>query len=143
MMSVINEDKVVEHFFDDENAIKLLNDLWVVMQAWDDAEDGDEADHSYAYKKAMIDLPRNPLYIQCSVPFLVEQAYIKWCAANVFESNNVELHKAYMLRADYFSIIVAIYSFINGVDKAAEKAHEIYTCYSEKFDDYAEEFKSA
>ena len=70
----------------DEKIIDLLVDLWDVMQLWDDAVDGDDAEHSIGYRKAMLSLPQNPYYITCNIPFLVAQAYYNWNTANIFEA---------------------------------------------------------
>ena len=80
------------------------------MHAWDDAYDGDPADHEPAYRRALISLPGNPLYQPCMVPFLIKQLYIDWMCANEYEANKEQehLHKAYMLRAGFFRIMTTL-----------------------------------
>ena len=125
------------------DAVRLLMDLWDVMQAWDDAYDNDEADHHEAYRTALIHLPQNPLYNAYSVPFLVAQCYYDWMTANVFESAGIQLEKAYMLRAGFYRIIISLVHMLRGAEKAEELAPRIWGYYGEKFPDYREEQSNA
>ena len=125
--------------FPDAQTIDMLCDLWDVMQAWDDAEDGEIADHSDAYRKAMINLPNNPLYFSCQIPLLVSQAYYDWQAANQFERKGIELHKAYMLRAGWYRIVISVVHFIHGTIEAERLAPVVWSIYGETFEDYKRE----
>ena len=131
---------VLHSFFTDEKAIALLLDLWLIMQCWDDAEDGDpNSHHSKAYRAALLSLPDNPHYLSCSVPFLVRQAYFDWVAANQFESEKEQPHKSYMLRAGYYRIIISLIASIEGIEAAEQQAADVWRCYGETFQQYEEE----
>ena len=131
--------QVIRHFFTDPNVIKLMLDIWIIIQAWDDAYDGEEADHLPAYKAAMIDLPFNPIYQDYPIALLIKQMYIDWQAANQLEEQQEHLHKAYMLRAGYYRIITTLIAFIEGDTAAEQKAADVWRCYSESYDDYEAE----
>ena len=130
-------------FPDHPDAVSLLVDLWEVMQAWDDAYDKDPANHHEGYKTALIDLPANPLYQSCSVPFLVAQCFYDWMTANIFEECGIQLEKAYMLRAGYYRIIISLVHMLQGPKEAEKKAPRIWGYYGEKFTDYQEELSNA
>ncbi|OED34069.1 hypothetical protein AB832_08180 [Flavobacteriaceae bacterium (ex Bugula neritina AB1)] len=124
---------------EDEKLIDLMMDLWDVMQAWDDAVDGDPHNHAEAYKKAMINLPNNPYYIPCNIPFLVAQAYYNWNTANIFETKKEELEKAYMLRASYYGIIIMVVHTVHGKEEAERIAPYTWRYYDETYKDYHNE----
>jgi len=123
----------------DERLIDLMMDLWDVMQAWDDAVDGDEANHAEGYKKAMLNLPNNPYYISCNIPFLVSQSYYNWNTANQFEKDKIELEKAYMLRASYYGIIIMVVHSVHGREEAERIAPYAWRYYDESYEDYYKE----
>jgi hypothetical protein len=129
----------LNELFPDAPVVAMLVDLWDVMQAWDDAEDGDEADHSAAYKKALITLPNNPIYNSCNVQFLTAQAFYDWQTANIFEREKCELHKAYMLRAGWYRIVISVVHTLYGPREAERIAPVVWRAYGEKFNNYEEE----
>ena len=139
--SDITTESLVEFFPDHPAAIDLLMDLWDVMQSWDDAVDGDPADHAAAYRTAIIHLPSNPLYNACLVPFLVAQCYYDWHTANQLEAIPDELNKAYMLRAGFFRIIISMIHLLRGPDVAEQEAPIIWRMYTEDFNEYQQEIE--
>ena len=135
-------DFVIGHFVKDNNAQKLLRDIWDVIQAWDDLEDGDaNPNFSKAMRQANLDIPQNPLYAPFATAFQIQQMYLKWCAANAFERAKLREHmpKSYMLRAEYYQLIVNMVCLLEGLEKAALKAADIWLCYGEAFEDYEKE----
>lgn len=133
---------VIEHFIENEQARRLLLDIWDVVQAWDDAEDGDvNPQTSRAFRLSNVDLPTNPLYGPFGTAFQIQQMYLKWEAANAFERANMPelLHKSYMLRAEYYQLIVNMVCFFEGVEQAALKAPDIWLCYGETYQTYESE----
>ena len=135
-------DFVIGHFVKDEHGAKLLRNIWDVIQAWDDAEDGDaNPAFSEAMRKANIDIPQNPYYGAFLTSFQMQQMYLKWKAANAFEAAKLREHlpKSYMLRAEYYQLIVNMVSLLEGVEVAALKAPDIWLCYGEAFADYENE----
>ena len=134
-----NIEAIIRHFISDENAVRMMLDIWLIIQAWDDAHDGDPADHEPAYRAAMISLPANPVYQSFPVSLLIRQMFFDWQAANEFEYKKEHLKKAYMLRAGYYRVLLSVISFIHG-DKAAEnQAAAVWRCYGETFQQYEEE----
>ena len=133
----------LEELFSEQAIVDLCSDLWLVMQAWDDAVDGDEADHAEAYKAAMIRLPTNPHYSQCVVPLLVSQAYYDWQVANKYEKERRDLEKAFILRAGYYRILISISHIIYGTDHTELIAAAMWDAYGEDFEEYKREVLNA
>ena len=131
----------LNHFVKNDDARQLLLNLWLVIQAWDDAEDGDPHDHAPAYKQAVIDLPNNPLYIPCHLPLLIKQLWLDWTCANEYERGREvdHLHKAYMLRAGSYRVIITLVDLTEGTDAAQEKAPRIWRCYGESYPEFEAE----
>lgn len=133
---------VIEHFVKHDDGQRLLLDIWEVIQAWDDAEDGDaNKSFSQAMRKANIDIPQNPLYGAFATPFQMQQMYLKWQAANSFERAKLLEHlpKSYMLRAEYYQLIINMVCLLEGIETAALKAPDIWLCYGEAYADYENE----
>lgn len=135
----ISHEDLTEFFPDHPEAADLLMLIWDIIQSWDDAYDGDPADHHDGYKKSLIQLPHNPLYTTCGVPFLMSQCYYDWMTANRFEENMESLHKAYMLRAGYFRIIISVMHMLRGPEVTVQEAPVIWRMYIEDWDDYVVE----
>ena len=135
-------DVVIKHFVKNDQAQKLLRDIWDVIQAWDDLADGDaNPEFSKAMRQANIDIPLNPLYVAFGTAFQIKQMYLKWCAANAFERAKLREHlpKSYMLRAEYYQLIVNMVCLLEGIEIAALKAPDIWLCYGEAYEDYEQE----
>lgn len=133
---------VINHFVKNEFGRKLLLDIWEVIQAWDDLYDGDpNPDFAKAMRQANIDIPQNPLYQTFSTPLQMQKLYLKWEAANAIERAKIreQLPKSYMLRAEYYQLIVDMVCFFEGVEIAALKAPDIWVCYGETYPDYEKE----
>ena len=131
----------LNHYIQNDDARQLLLNLWLVIQAWDDAEDGDPHDHAPVYQRAMIDLPNNPLYQRCNLPLLIRQLWLDWTCANEFERNKEKdhLHKAYMLRAGFYRVMITLVDLTEGTASARRKAPMIWRCYGETYPEYEEE----
>lgn len=126
--------------FADEAAIDLLIDIWVVIQAWDDARDGDPIDDAEgAIRRAMVRIPSNPYYQPSGCLFLIKMMEWNWEAANFFEANKVQYEKAYMLRAFYYNIVLALFAYTNNGNVSPEQAANIWLLYGETFEDYKED----
>ena len=126
---------------DHPDAVELLVDVWEVMQAWDDAFDGDPANHYEGYKTALIRLPENPIYNQCCVSFLIAQCYYDWMTANQMEYAVEGLHKAYMLRAGFFRIVISLIHLLRGSEIAVMDAPVVWRMYIEDFEEYRQEIE--
>ena len=79
--------------------------------------------------------------MRCNIPFLVAQAYYNWQSANEFENNKEELHKAYMLRAGYYGILIMVVHAVHGQEEAERIAPYAWRYYGEKFEEYRKEFE--
>lgn len=135
-------DVVIEHFVKDDNGRRLLKDIWDVIQAWDDLYDGDEnREAAVAMRLANIDIPLNPLYAAFATPLQMQRLYLKWRAANAIEEAKLleQLPKSYMLRAEYYQLVVDMICLLEGVEKAALKAPDVWVCYGETYPEYEKE----
>ncbi len=145
----IDYDDLLAFFPDHPEAADLLMLVWDVIQAWDDAYDGDPADHHDGYTKAVVKLPCHQLYKPCSVSFLMAQCYYDWMTANDMETAHSQeedmdgLRKAYMLRAGYFRIIISMMHQLRGLDVTVQEAPVIWRMYIEDWDEYVQEMTDA
>ena len=137
----MTRDDIKGFFPDHPDVVNLLVDVWLVMQAWDDAFDGDPADHHEGYKTALIRFPENPAYNQYCVHFLIAQCYYDWMTANEFEKYAIELDKAYMLRAGFFRIVISLIHLVRGSEAAEKEAPVIWRMYTEDFIEYRQEIE--
>lgn len=137
-------DHIIDRFVKDENARQYLKDLWIVIQAWDDAFDGDEnPDLADAYRRAVVDMPRNPYFLMPGVHTAARLMYLNWHAANQLEKEKIDLEKAYMLRAMYYQCILLAMDICHGQKYAEENAALLWRHYGEKFEDYLQEMNDA
>lgn len=135
-------DKVIQHFVRDKNGQRLLRDIWDVIQAWDDLHDGDQnTQAAVAMRLANIDVPMNPLYQAFCTPLQMQKLYLKWRASNAIEEAKLRehLHKSYMLRAEYYQLIVDMICLLEGLEIAALKAPDVWVCYGESYPEYENE----
>lgn len=135
-------EKFARTYFDNENAVKLILDVWIVAQAWDDAHDGDDADHSLGYK-AMLDIQTNPISSQIPIAHSMNKMYRSWSISNVFEAEKQELEKAWMLRAGFYDLMIDVYHGLYGDEKAVDFGVQAWCLYGETLKEYLEEMKNA
>jgi hypothetical protein len=129
----------LESWFNDQDAIQLILDVWVVIQAWDDAYDGDPADHVQGYEKSNLELPLNKWYNVVCVPVFLNQVHREWEVANHFEKHKIELEKAWMLRARFYTFVADVYSAVYGRENAIQFATAAWLFYGEKLEDFKNE----
>lgn len=135
-------EEIICYFVNNEEARRVLLMIWDGFQAWDDAADGDEnSNFAKAFRIAFVDLPASPLYGPAALHFQIQQCYIKWEAANAIERHKLKDHlpKAYVLRAEFYQLIVNMVLYFEGLDIAIQKAPEIWACYGENYNEYREE----
>lgn len=76
---------------------------------------------------------------------LIMNAILKWFDSNKMESEGKEedLHMAYMLRAEIYSIFCYIALLVGGLDHAKEVGVSIRRIYDEKLTEFIEEIQNA
>lgn len=132
----------IEHFVKNEEGVRVLLMIWDGIQAWDDAYDGDTNSKMVAAMRyAFVDLPSSPLYLPANIRLQIQQMFLKWHVANVIEESGLkdQLHKSYMLRAEFYQLIVNMVCFFDGLEVALAKAPDIWVCYGEVYEDYEKE----
>jgi hypothetical protein len=128
------------------DAVDWLCDLWRVIQAFDDLEDGESPPSSEVYAAgyaALVKMPGNPFFIARSsllLPILAVQ-FLKWQAANEAEATGQADERSYVWRAGFYDVILAVAIMCFGPEKAATLP--ILQMYGETFADYREEFPNA
>lgn len=130
------------------DAVQYLDDLYAVIQAWDDFIDGDDmprADKDRAVYASLHGIPTNPFYIQnCHILLpLISVAVLKWKAADTAEREGKNLHLAYGWRAGFFDVVLQVLHIVHGPAVAMENAHRVMELYGENFEDYKTEFSNA
>lgn len=129
-------------------ATKYLEDLYLVIQAWDDFVDGEPMDRTQQDKAiyaSLVGIPANPFYIQNAGVLLplISNSVLKWKAADTAEREGGNLHLAYGWRAGYFDVVLQVLMIVHGPDVAMKSAHQVMKLYGERYEDYAQEFQHA
>jgi hypothetical protein len=136
-------------FGGDAAAVALCLDLLAVAHTWDDLVDGDKpvspAEINAVFKRLLIDIPRNPFYRACQDELmpLLQNVFLQWQAANVFEAERSNLPKAYMLRAGIYQIFAYVAWLIGGDDHAALVSPQVWRLYGENLADFEREMNHA
>lgn len=133
------------------NATMLCVDLMNVCQVWDDLIDRDKQYTDYdinrTFQTLLFFLPLNPFYEahQDELRPLIMNSILKWFDSNKMEAEGKEgdLHMAYMLRAEIYSIFCYVAMLVGGMDYAKEVGVEIRRIYDEKLPEYIEEMTNA
>ena len=127
----------------DINAAMLCYDYFIIAQYWDDLIDKDnkleDIEIHDAFYTSLISIPTNPFYLKNSHKILpvLEVSIYKWFQSNKYESEKIELNKAYMLRAGLYDIFSVCYIAIHGIDAD----FNIYDLYGETFNEFRKEFE--
>ncbi|MDY6893841.1 MAG: hypothetical protein SVO01_00260 [Thermotogota bacterium] len=129
-------------------AVKFCLDCWFVAHIWDDIIDKDtnvkDKDVNKAFKKALIDIPSNPFYIQNrnSLTAIILNAMLQWQDANVLEKGSLhDKHMAYMLRACMIQAFCFCAYLVGGQEWYDAIGPDLRRIYSEKLEDFIEEME--
>lgn len=122
-------------------AIEWLMDVYAVIQALDDAHDGDKVSPREAEEAVWAifnRMPFNAFFQQLAgalAPVLALQS-LKWKAANRAESLGVADERSFMWRAGYYDLVASVCLMCNLEDSALAALN----FYGESFKDYRKEF---
>lgn len=143
-MTETMNDKFRRWFLGNEDACDLAEQMWTVLQEWDDIEDEGKCDDPnallawLAFHKEY--LPFFEAHAQILRPAFLS-IYLKWTAANVLDHGSKEdVEKSYMLRAEYYGFLHMIAWICGGHEWARKVGPEIYRSYGETVDDLLKEF---
>lgn len=116
-------------------AVSFMWDVVDVLHLWDDFIDGDRrpgpAEINDRMRRALLDLPRNPFYVQnfALLSPLIEQAILSWHTANALEhailSGKAQPGDdaiAFIIRSDYINLLIMSARIVGGVAWAVEVA---------------------
>ena len=114
---------------------------------WDDSVDQDKPiskeDADKAWRQAMIRIPTHQMHHYFpEMPWLIQDVYFKWCAANEFESKGVHLEKAYILRAQLYGLFVNIAAKVVSFEHAVSISPLVWSFYGEDLETFKQEVKS-
>lgn len=126
-------------------AREFMLDLWVLIQVFDDIEDGGECDTfevDRALWAALVNFPTNEFYVanRHAISGVMATQILKWKAATQAENKGQADERSYMWRAGYFDILMYVYALLYGRIAAQERAQDIMSRYNETFEFYAAEF---
>jgi len=129
-------------------AVEWLMDLWEVVQAFDDWQDGDEAPQkTMAMWKALVGMPSNPFFQANSALLLpvMSNAFLQWVASDAVEKKQEksQLPKAYVWRASYYGVVLQVVSVVHGVSNALVAAPSVLGLYGETLESYLKEMADA
>lgn len=126
-----------------EDAVRLIDEVWHHVETWDDLVDQDKPVSPEAVNAlltwAIFELPLNPIYQAFpELQFLFRTVVSNWFAANVLERKGLEgKARAYSLRCspyDFFVGVVFVTSGAKAADEAALFFRSLPT--GETFDEY-------
>ena len=132
---------------ENQQASELSFMILECLHVWDDHVDQDKSvskrDANYAWHNAMVKLPIHPIYQSMpQMPYLIQDVYFKWLAANEFELSGDNIEKAYILRAELYGVFVHIACFLYGQEHAESITAVVWRWYGEKLEEFKEEVKS-
>lgn len=129
-------------------AIAWLQNLWDVIQVFDDVADKDpidRADLDRAIFAALVQLPANPFFTTHSAALLplVATMILKWKASDDAEREGQADEKSFVWRAGYYDVVLGVVLLCHGSDAAMKTAKLVMNIYGETFADYRKEFSHA
>ena len=130
----------------DSNAVIFMRDIWYAAQVWDDTVDKEEKISTHdAFYVLSSKIPSNPFYqdnIHSLVP-MINQVILDWKVANHFESEKIELDKAYMLRAGLYRLFHHCILLSKGFVLAEQAGIILWKFYGETLEDFKKEILNA
>lgn len=129
-------------------AIAWLQNLWDVIQVFDDVADKDPIDRvdlDRAIFAALVQMPANSFFMAHSATLLplVATMVLKWKASDDAEREGQADEKSFVWRAGYYDVVLGIVLLCHGSDAAMKTAKLVMNLYGETFADYRKEFNHA
>lgn len=126
-----------------EDAVRLIFDVWAQVETWDDLVDQDKPVAPQAVNSlmtwAIFELPLNPIYQTFpQLQFLFRVVVSNWFASNALEKRGSEgKARAYSLRCSPYDFFVGVVLIVSGA-KAADDAALFFRSLptGESFDQY-------
>jgi hypothetical protein len=136
----------LQHFGFPDDAQAFLLKVWDVAQFLDDVQDDEPPDKALIYTLA-VGFPCDPFLQRWAgmLAPLLATMYHKWHAANVVEASgdSTQLDKAYMWRAGYYDVVLAVAGLCFPRERVEELAPQVLALYGESRDEYLKEFTHA
>lgn len=129
-------------------AVDWLCGLYAAIQFLDDVADGEppaRRNFDRALWELIVGLPSNSFYRQHAgdlIP-LLSTAILKWQASDRAERAGRPSPTAFVWRAGYFDVVLAVVTIVHGPERAIELSESVMAIYSEDFDAYLKEFTHA
>jgi hypothetical protein len=140
-------DKMMAWFRGNEDAVRFATDLWVVTKVWDDLVDpmveSNTDDVNDTFRRLIYTIPTNPFYAANAHELapVMHDMMLQWQIAIKMESDQKDgdLHKAFMLRAGIYQLLVYIASLAVDPTWAAVVGPEIWRTYGVTLEEYVKE----
>jgi hypothetical protein len=130
-----------------EDALTWLMDLHETLQGLDDWYDGDmipQCEKVNVIHNCLVGLSGNPFFLENAKQLLphLSNLILKWSGANYVEENRMveQYPKAYMWRAGFYDIILAVIDITYGFEAALRASPYVLSIYGESLDSYKKEF---
>ena len=111
-----------------EDAVRLIAEVWAHVEIWDDLVDQDKPVAPEAVNAlmtwAIFELPLNPIYQACpQLQLLFRVVVSNWLASNALEKRGQEgKARAYSLRCSPYDFFVGVVLIVSGARAADEAA---------------------
>jgi len=131
-------DHLNEWFKGNKDAVDWVLAMWEVTQLWDDLIDGDEAKPdriNYVFQQLLVGMPENNFYAtnRFMLTPVIMSNILSWHTANELEKtkNEDDINKAYVLRAEFYNLIIMVASLTGGFEWAKSVGADIWRMYGE------------
>lgn len=131
-----------------DDAREWLLGLWNLIQVFDDMADGVHPDRDKldaAIYDSICGLPSNAFFQQHRaflIP-LLSIAILKWKAADDVERAGNPSATAFVWRAGYYDIVLAVVQLVHGFDNAMQIGASVMQLYGESYDEYLAEWEGS
>lgn len=137
-------DKMMSWFRGNEDAVRFALDLWVVAKVWDDvvdpSADSSVEDVNDMLRRLIYTIPTNPFYAANAHELapIMHDMMLRWQIAIKMEGDQKDgdLHKAFILRAGIYQVLVYIASLSVDATWAVVVGPEIWRTYGVTLDEY-------
>lgn len=131
-----------------DDAREWLLALWNLTQVFDDMADGAQPDRDkldVAIYDGLVAMPSNAFFRQNQAFLLplLAVAILKWKAADTAECAGEPGATAFVWRAGFYDIVLAVVQIVHGFDNAALMSAGVMKLYGEDFSAYMAEFTDA
>lgn len=135
-----------EAFFNNEEALRFILDVFAAAHVWDDLVDGDavtQAQFQRTFRDLFLEIPTNPFYIKhfTALHPIILNSMLNWEAANKMEmeKRKNDLQIAYILRSSFIDLVGVTAFLLGGYEHAVQVVLKMRRIeHSESLEEYKE-----